>query len=94
MTGIEPCYVVEPLYADDAAARREPVRDEHLARVRQLLADGTLVAAGAFDDMSSSLLVVAVDSEDEALALVHSDVYWREGVWVDVRMRRLNRVLP
>ena len=94
MTGIQPAYVVEPLYSEDAATRREPVRDEHLARVRELLADGTLIAAGAFDDMSASLLVVAVDSEQAARDLVASDVYWRSGVWVDVRVRRLNRVLP
>lgn len=94
MTGIAPTYVVEPEYAPDAAMRREPVRDEHLSRVRSLLADGTLIAAGAFDDLSSSLLVVATDSEQQALDIVHSDVYWREGVWVDVRLRRLNRVLP
>ena len=94
MTGIAPTYVVEAVYAPDAATRREPVRDEHLARARSLLADGTLIAVGAFDDLSSSLLVVATDSEQRALEIVHSDVYWREGVWVDVRLRRLNRVLP
>lgn len=93
MSGIEPAYVVEAVYAEDAATRREPVRGEHLARVRELLADGTLVAAGALDDMSASLLVVAADSEQDVLALIHSDVYWREGVWTDVRLRRLNRVV-
>lgn len=91
---IQPAFVVEPVYAPDAAERREPVRAEHLAAVRRRLEDGTLIAAGAYDDMSASLLIVATDDEQQALRVVHEDVYWREGVWTDVKIRRLNRVLP
>ena len=93
MAGTQPCYVVEAVYAPDAAQRREPVRAQHLAAVRDRLADGTLIAAGALDDMSASVLVVATADEQVALDLVHSDVYWRQGVWVDARVRRMNRVV-
>ena len=94
MPAVEPGFVVEPVYAPDAEQRRQPVRDDHLAAVRRHLADGTLIAGGAYDDMSASVLIVATDDEAEALRLVHDDVYWREGVWTDVRLRRFNRVLP
>lgn len=91
---MEPAYVVEAIYAPDAATRREPFRAEHLARIYADIAAGTLVTAGALDDMSGSLLVAATDNEDEVLQRIHDDVYWREGVWVDVRLRRLNRLVP
>lgn len=94
MPTIQPVFVVEPTYAPDAAQRREPVRAEHLDGVQRLADDGTLLLAGAYEDMSASLLILAVESEDEARQLIHADVYWDAGVWVDVRIRRLNRVVP
>ena len=94
MPTIQPVFVVEPAYATDAAQRREPVRAEHLAGVQRLVEDGRMLLVGAYEDMSASLLVLAVDSEDEARQIVEDDVYWRAGVWVDVRVRRLNRVVP
>lgn len=94
MPTIQPVFVVEAAYAPDATQRRDPVRAEHLAGVQRLIDDGRLLLAGAYDDMSASLLILAVDSEQEALRLVHDDVYWHAGVWTDVRIRRLNRVVP
>jgi uncharacterized protein len=94
MVTIQPVFVVEPTYAPDALERREPVRADHLAGVQRLSQDGRMLLAGAYEDMSASLLVLAVDSEQEALQVVHGDVYWAAGVWTDVRIRRLNRVVP
>lgn len=93
MFQLEPSYVVEALYAPDAAEQREPFRSEHLTGLSAHMAAGVVVTAGALDDMSASLLVVALDSEEQVLRLVHDDVYWRNGVWVDVRLRRLNRLV-
>ncbi|HVM19277.1 MAG TPA: YciI family protein [Egibacteraceae bacterium] len=93
MPTIEPVFVVEPTYAPDAAERREPIRPQHLARVEELTRQGRLLVAGAYADMSASLLVLRVEDEAAAVALVHEDVYWREGVWTDVAVRRLNRVV-
>lgn len=93
MPRLEPCYVVEAIYAEDAAQRREPFRAEHLAGLNARIAEGVLLIAGALDDMSGSLLVTTLDDADEVLRLVHGDIYWRNGVWVDVRLRRLNRLV-
>ena len=48
---------------------------------------------GAFEDLSASLLVLAVGSEEAAVAIVETDVYWRHKVWTSYRVRKLNRVL-
>jgi uncharacterized protein YciI len=84
--------VVEADYVEGAAARREPHRQEHLERVRKLGAEGTLVLAGGFEDMRSSLLVFTLTDEEAVAGIIESDVYWREGIWTDYRIRKLNAV--
>ena len=89
----EPIWVVEATMGPDAAERRQPVRAEHLARIVALRDAGIVVEAGAFADMSASLLLVRVPTEEEALALVQADVYSRSGVWTGFRIRALARVV-
>jgi uncharacterized protein len=93
MTVTEPCYVAECVYAKDAAAKRAPFREAHLARVGMLSDEGALLLAGAFDDMSASLLVFAVGSEEAAAAIIETDVYWKNKVWTSYKIRKLNRVV-
>jgi uncharacterized protein YciI len=93
MTVTEPCYVAECAYAKDAAARRGPFRQAHLARLGMLSDEGALLLAGAFDDMSASLLVFAVESEEAVAAIIETDVYWKNRVWTSYKIRRLNRVV-
>lgn len=92
MAGVTPCYVVRASYVEGAAERRAPFRGEHLGRVEKLLREGALLLAGAFDDMSASLLIFAVRSEEAVAAVIESDVYWREGIWTDYTISKLNRV--
>jgi uncharacterized protein YciI len=91
---VETVFVVEISYTADAAQKRPAVRPEHLRRVAQLLANGTLVEAGGYLDFSAALLMVRATSEEEAVALVRDDVYVREGVWLDdARARPFGRVI-
>ena len=91
---VETVYVVEISYTADAAEKRPAVRPEHLRRVAQLLADGTLVEAGGYLDFSAALLIVRASSEAEAVALIRDDVYVREGVWLDdAKARPFGRVV-
>jgi uncharacterized protein YciI len=89
----EPCYVAECLYARDAAQKRAPFREAHLARIGMLSDEGALLLAGAFDDMSASLLVLAVESEEAVTAIIETDVYWKNKIWTSFKIRRLNRVI-
>jgi len=93
MTVTEPCYVAECTYARDAAAKRGPFREAHLARLGMLSDEGALLLAGAFDDLSASLLVFAVESEEAVTAIVETDVYWKNKVWTSYKIRKLNRVV-
>jgi uncharacterized protein len=89
----ESCYVAECLYAKGAADKRAPFREAHLARVGMLSDEGAVLLVGAFDDLSASLFVLAVESEEAVVAIIETDVYWKNKVWTSYRIRRLNRVM-
>jgi len=89
---IEMVWLVEATYAPDGAETRTPFRASHLAHLGELIAAGTVVEAGAYVDVSSSVMIVRAETEDEALELFRSDVYLRNGVWVELRARPFGRV--
>lgn len=93
MHNFESDYVAEVQYAPDATQRRVPVREEHLTRIAKLMDEGAIVLAGAYDDMSATLLVFDLENEDAVKAIIESDVYWRSGVWTSYEIRKLNRLI-
>ena len=84
---IEPVWLVEATYAPDAAETRVPFRAAHVARLQDLMRQGVVVGAGAFSDVSASLIVVRAAGEQAALDVCRNDVYLRNGVWVELRAR-------
>ena len=86
------CFVVEATYAEGAVEKRTAHREAHLGRARKLADEGVLVLAGAFEDMSASLLVFEVESEESVRAIVETDVYLKHGIWTDYRIKKLTRV--
>ncbi len=90
---IEQVWAIEATYAADAAERRPAVRAEHLARIGELRAAGVVVEAGAFADMSGSLILVRAQDEAAALEIAERDVYTRSGVWAGIRVRAFGRVV-
>jgi uncharacterized protein YciI len=89
---MEPIFIIDATYGPDAAELRPPFRPTHLARIAALRATGVILEAGAFPDMSGSLLLVRAADADAALAIAREDVYMREGVWVEARVRPFVRV--
>jgi uncharacterized protein YciI len=89
---LEPIWLVEATYAPDAAETRVPFRAEHLAGIVKRIDAGIYIEAGAFLDVSSSVVLVRADSAEAALELVRDDVYLRNGIWVEVRARAFGRV--
>jgi hypothetical protein len=89
---IEPVWLVEATCAPDAAETRVPFRAEHIARLRTLKSQGTVVEVGAFADVSASIVIVRATDEQAALDVCRADVYLRNGVWVELRARAFGRV--
>ena len=91
--GVEQVWVLEATYVPDGAAARAPFRAEHLTRIARLKREGTVIEAGAYLDVSSSIILMRADSEDAALAIARQDPYVREGVWVELRVKPFGRVV-
>jgi uncharacterized protein YciI len=89
---LEPVWFVEATYAPDAAETRVPLRAGHLARVAELKAAGVIVEAGAFLDVSASVILIRAATEAEALEVCRGDVYMQNGVWVELRAKAFGRV--
>jgi uncharacterized protein YciI len=89
---LEPVFVIEATYAPDAAETRPAHRPTHLARIAELRRTGVVLEAGAYPDLSGSFLLVRASDEDAALGIARDDVYMREGVWVEARVRPFVRV--
>ena len=85
-------FVLEYRYGDlDARAR---VRPDHLAYVRSLHENGTVVLAGPVGDGSGAMMVPQVGSAEEAARVVEGDPYTAAGVGVDHVLRPWNVVIP
>lgn len=89
---MEPIFIVEAAYGPDAAELRPLHRPAHLTRMAALRTAGVVLEAGGFLDMSGSLLLVRAADAGAALAIVRDDVYMREGIWVEARVRPFARV--
>ncbi len=90
---LENVWVVQATYAPDAAETRVPLRARHLARIAILKAAGTIVVAGAYTDMSASVLMVRAEDEDAAIEIARQDVYMQNGVWVELRAKPFVQVV-
>src|SRR3954452_6272704 len=85
---IEPVFVIEATYAPDAAETRPRVRPQHLGRIAELMAQGIVIEAGGYADLSASLVMLRAVDEEAALAIARDDIYMREGVWVELRVKK------
>jgi len=90
---LENVWVVQATYAPDAAETRVPLRPRHLARIATLKAAGTIVVAGAYTDMSASLLMVRAEDEAAAIEIARQDIYMQNGVWVELRAKPFVQVV-
>lgn len=87
------CFVVEAAYVKGAADKRTPFRSQHLERLAKLHEEGALVLAGAYDDLSASLLVLAVSNEKAVKAIIETDIYFQNKIWTGYTVRKLNKVV-
>lgn len=89
---IEPIFLIEATCAPDAAEMRVPFRAEHLARLARLRDGGVIIEAGAYADVSASILLVRAADAEAAAQIAQADVYLRNGIWVELRVRPFGRV--
>ncbi|MFG1699638.1 YciI family protein [Nonomuraea sp. NPDC049309] len=80
-----PLFVLTYGYHDTPL--RAERRDDHLAHLKTLHEEGSLVAAGPYTDLTEGMIVLRAEDEKAAQALVERDPYTRLGVTKDRRLR-------
>ena len=85
-------FVVEYRYAD--LDERKRVRPDHLAYLQSLHEEGVVVLAGPVGDGSGAMMVMQVNSPEDARRVVSGDPYTAAGVSVDHVLRPWNVVIP
>ena len=87
-------FLVTTYLVENAAEKRAPWREAHLANLRRLHTAGQLVLGGALQDpMDAGVLVLRAASKDEALALLADDPYQLNGVWTKITAREWSVVV-
>jgi uncharacterized protein YciI len=69
---------------DNALEKRAPFREHHLVGLRQQQQDGLLITLGPTADSRQVFGIYEAESQEQVEALLHGDIYWREGIWVEL----------
>jgi uncharacterized protein YciI len=74
-------------YGYNDTPERADRRDEHVAHLRALHADGSLVAAGPYEDGTGGAILLSADDQAAAEKLVSADPYAQHDVTKDRYLR-------
>lgn len=87
-------YAVFTHFVENAAEKRAPHREAHLAHLRELHASGKLVLGGALQDpMDAGLLIFRAESKEEIEAALATDSYAQNGIWTKIVIREWSVVV-
>ncbi|MEI7665103.1 MAG: YciI family protein [Synechococcaceae cyanobacterium ELA263] len=77
-------FVLWGSYCDNAIDKRSPYRQEHLEGLQQQKEAGVLLTLGPTADSSHVFGIYEAESQEQVEALLHNDVYWRQGIWTQL----------
>jgi uncharacterized protein YciI len=77
-------FVLWGTYCPDALERRTPFREEHLEGLRRQKESGVLITLGPTEGSTHVFGIYEAEAQSQVMALVHGDVYWRQGIWTEV----------
>ena len=75
-------FVVFGEYCNDAINKREPFRDQHLNRLRNLKDNNILVTLGPTKCTKYLFGIFNANNENELRELLEKDIYWEKGIWI------------
>ena len=82
-------------YVDDILEKRTPYREGHLALIKEYMAAGKMLMAGALTDpVDGGVLIFKADGRDSVEAFVNSDPYVAAGLVTGWRIREWAVVNP
>ena len=79
-------FVVWGRYCEDVLEKRVPFREEHLAGLQSQKDSGLLITLGPTADVTLVFGIYEAKSQEQVEQALHGDVYWREGIWTELRV--------
>ena len=79
-------FVLWGTYCDNALEKRTPYREEHLAGLKQQKEAGVLITLGPTVGSTHVFGIYEAESKTQLEALLHADVYWRNGIWTELQV--------
>ncbi|MES0491026.1 MAG: YciI family protein [Leptospirales bacterium] len=80
--------------SEDSKEKRVIHREAHLANLKILKKEGKLFLAGPFTDTTGSLIIIDVDSLEEAENFIQNDPYVMHGVFHSYQIKPFKKVFP
>ena len=76
-------FVVFGRYCEDAIIKREPFRDQHLKRLKNLKDSDILVTLGPTKCTKYLFGIFNANDVNELKDLIEEDIYWKNGIWIN-----------
>ena len=76
-------FVVFGEYCEDAINKREPFREQHLYRLKNLKDRDILVTLGPTKCTKYLFGIFNANDENELRDLIEEDIYWEKGIWIN-----------
>ena len=75
-------FVVFGKYCKDAIIKREPFREQHLKRLKNLKDSDILVTLGPTKCTKYLFGIFNANNVSELKDLIEEDIYWEKGIWI------------
>ena len=76
-------FVVFGRYCEDAIIKREPFREQHLERLKNLKDSDILVTLGPTKCTKYLFGIFNANDQNELKDLIEGDIYWEKGIWIN-----------
>ena len=76
-------FVVFGRYCEDAIIKREPFREQHLNRLKNLKDRDILVTLGPTKCTKYLFGIFNANDVYELKDLIEEDIYWEKGIWIN-----------
>ena len=74
-------FVVFGKYCEDAIIKREPFRQQHLNRLKELKDSNILVTLGPTKCNKYFFGIFNANNDNQTRDLIKEDIYWEKGIW-------------
>ena len=75
-------FIVFGTYCEDAINKREPFREQHLNRLRNLKDENILVTLGPTKCTKYFFGIFQANDKNQIIDLIEEDIYWKKGIWI------------